>query len=155
MPLLLQAKSWADEPSSLVPLLAEEPLEVQEPAGEPLEQQVATLTKKLAEVEDAANKAASNARERISQAESEARESRRCLNKGRQHCVTKIKELMSVEEHNPGQLGHLTALFATTVKLSDFTMSSEGKVSVKEGCYPFADLTRDTGAVSDLSLIHI
>ena len=54
-----------------------------------------------------------------------------------------------MEEHNPSQLGHLTALFATTVKLSDFTMSSEGKVSVREGCHPFADLTRDTGAVSD------
>ena len=45
VPSLPQAKSWADEPSSLDPLLAEEPLEDQEPAGEPLEQQVATLTK--------------------------------------------------------------------------------------------------------------
>jgi hypothetical protein len=40
-------------------------------------------------------------------------------------------------------------MFGTTVKLSDFTMSSEGKVSVREGCHPFADLLRDTGAVSD------
>ena len=151
VPSLPQAKSWADEPSSLDPLLAEVPLEEQEPVGEPLEQQVAILTKKLAEVEDAANKAASNARERISQAESEAQESRRCLNRGRKHCVTKIQELMAVEEPQTWSknTGHLTALLATTVKLSDFTMSSEGKVTVKEGCHPFADLLRDTGAVSD------
>ena len=35
VPSLPQAKSWADEPSSLDPLLAEEPLEDQEPAGHP------------------------------------------------------------------------------------------------------------------------
>ena len=35
VPLLPQVSSWADEPSSLDPLLAEVPLEEQEPVGEP------------------------------------------------------------------------------------------------------------------------
>ena len=52
---------------------------------------------------------------------------------------------------NPGPKNteHLIALLATTVKLSEFTMSPEGKVSVKEGSDPFADLLRDTQAVPD------
>ena len=151
VPPLPQVKSWADEPSSLDPQPAKEPLEEQEPVEEPLEQQVAILTKKLAEAEDAAVKAAFKARERISRAESEAQESKRSLSLGRRHCVTKIQELITVDEPQTWSKNteHLIALLATTVKLSEFTMSPEGKVTVKEGCHPFADLLRDTQAVSD------
>ena len=46
--LLLQVGSWAEEPSSLVPQLVKEPLE----------QQVASLTKQLSEAKDAANREA-------------------------------------------------------------------------------------------------
>ena len=54
-PLLLQVGNWAEEPSSLVPQLVKEPLE----------QQVASLTKQLSEVKDAATKEAHRARQKL------------------------------------------------------------------------------------------
>ena len=146
-----QVRSWADEPSSLDPQPAKEPLEKQVPVEEPLEQQVAILTKKLTEAENAAIKAAHKARQQISRAETEAKESKRSLSLNRRHCVTKIRELITVDEPQSWTKNteHLIALLATTVKLSEFTMSSEGKLTVKEGSDPFADLLRDIQAVPD------
>jgi hypothetical protein len=83
-----QVGSWAEEPSSLCP----------QPAKEPLEQQVATLTKKLTEAKDAAIKAAHKARQQLSQAETESRENKRALSLSRRHCVSKIRELITEDE---------------------------------------------------------
>ena len=52
---------------------------VPQPAKEPLELQVATLTKQLSEAKDAATKEAHRARQKLSKAESEAKESKRAL----------------------------------------------------------------------------
>merc|ERR1712004_928838 len=76
--LLLQARSWAEEPSSLVPLLAKEPLE----------QQVATLTKQLSETKEAANLEAAKARQKLAQVELELKESKRALSLTRRRFVT-------------------------------------------------------------------
>merc|ERR1712012_1343000 len=149
VPLLPQVKSWADEPSSLDPQPAKEPLKKQVPVEEPLEQQVAILTKKLTEAEDAAIKAAHKARQQLSRAETESRESKRSLSLNRRHCVTKIRELITVDEPQTWTTNteHHVAMLATTVKLSEFTMSPEGKLTVKEGYDPFADLQKDIQSV--------
>ena len=134
-PLLLQVGSWADEPSSLDP----------QPAKEPLEQQVATLTKQLSEAQDAATKAAHRARQKLSQAESESRESKRALSLTRRHCVTEIRDLITEDESQTWTTNteRLIAQLSTTIKLSEFTMTPEGTLVVKEGFDPFADLQRD------------
>ena len=79
-PLLLQVGNWAEEPSSLVP----------QPAKESLELQVASLTKQLSEVKDAATKEAHRARKKLSQVESESRESKRALSLTRRRCVLSL-----------------------------------------------------------------
>ena len=65
-PLLLQVGSWADEPSCLVP----------QQAKEPLEQQVASLSKQLSEAKEAASREADRARQKIAQVELESKESK-------------------------------------------------------------------------------
>merc|ERR1712107_291210 len=92
------------------------------------------------EAQDAAIKAAHKARQQLSQAETESKESKRALSLNRRHCVTKIRELITVDEPKTWSTNteHLIAMLSTTVKLSEFTMSPEGKLTVKEGCDPFA-----------------
>ena len=113
-----QVGSWAEEPSSLCP----------QPAKEPLEQQVATLTQKLTEAKDAASKAAHKA-------ETESRENKRALSLSRRHCVSKIRELITEDEPKTWTKNteHFIAMLSTTAKLSDFTLSPEGVMTVKKG----------------------
>ena len=63
--------------------------------------------------------------------------------------MTKIQELITVDEPQSWSTNteHLIALLATTVKLSEFTMSPEGKLTVKKGYDPFADLQKDIQSV--------
>merc|ERR1712052_60404 len=122
--LLLQARSWAEEPSSLVPQLVKEPLE----------QQVATLTKQLSEAKDAANLEAAKARQKLAQVELESKESKRALSLTRKRFVSETRALISQEEQT---------WTSNTVKLSDFFINAVGKLEVKKDLHPFADLHRD------------
>ena len=138
-PLLLQVGNWAEEPSSLVP----------QPAKESLELQVASLTKQLSEVKDAATKEAHRARQKLSQVELESKESKRALSLTRRGCVTEIRDLITVDESQTwtSNTERLIAQLSNTTKLSEFTLNPEGKLVVKEGCDPFADLQRDIQAL--------
>merc|ERR1712004_425649 len=114
-PLLLQVGNWAEEPSSLVPQLAKEPLELQ----------VASLTKQLSEAKDAATKEAHRARQKLSQVESEAKESERALSLTRRHCMSEIRDLITEDESQTWTTNteRLIAQLSTTIKLSEFTMT--------------------------------
>ena len=63
--------------------------------------------------------------------------------------MSKIRELITEDEPQTWNKNteHLIALLTTTAKLSDFTMSPEGTLTVKEGCDPFADLQKDIQSV--------
>ena len=133
--LLLQVGSWAEEPSSLVPQLVKEPLE----------QQVASLTKQLSEAKDAANREAHRARQKLAQVELESKESKRALSLTRRRFVTETRDIISQDDSQTwtSNTERLIDQLSTTIKLSDFFINSEGKLEVKEGHDPFADLDRD------------
>ena len=136
--LLLQVGSWAEEPSSLVPQLVKEPLE----------QQVASLTKQLSEAKDAATLEAARARQKLAQVELESKESKRALSLTRRRFVTETREIISQDDSQTwdSNTERLIDQLASTIKLSDFFINSEGKLEVKEGHDPFADLWRDIKA---------
>ena len=135
--LLLHARSWAEEPSSLVSLQVEEPLE----------KQVATLTKQLSDAKDAATveqREAARARQKLAQVELESKESKRALSLTRRRFVTETKALLSQGEQTwSSNTERLIDQLSNTVKLSDFFINAAGKLEVKEGHHPFADLNRD------------
>merc|ERR1712047_73336 len=110
--LLLQARSWAEEPSSLVPLLVKEPLE----------QQVATLTKQLSDAKDAASvehREAARARQKLAQVELESKESKRALSLTRRRFVSETRNLLSQEEQTwSSNTERLIDQLSNTVKLS-------------------------------------
>merc|ERR1712218_413686 len=134
-PLLLQVGNWAEEPSSLVPQLAKEPLE----------QQVASLTKQLSEAKDAATKEAHRARQKLAQVELDSKESKRALSLTRRRFVTETRDLITQDDSQAwtSNTERLIDQLSTTIKLSEFFINSEGKLEVKEGLNPFADLERD------------
>ena len=134
-PLLFQVGNRADEPSSLDP----------QPAKEPLEQQVATLTKQLSEAKDAATKEAHRARQKLAQVELESKESKRALSLTRRRFVTETRDLITQDDSQAwtSNTERLIDQLSTTIKLSEFFINSEGKLEVKEGHNPFADLERD------------
>ena len=63
--------------------------------------------------------------------------------------MSKIRELITEDEPQTWTTNteHLIASLSTTIKLSEFTMTSEGTLTVKEGCDPFADLQKDIQSV--------
>ena len=63
--------------------------------------------------------------------------------------MSKIRELITEDEPQTWTTNteHLIAMLSTTIKLSEFTMSPDGTMTVKKGCDPFADLQKDIQSV--------
>ena len=137
-PLLLQVGSWAEEPSCLVP----------QQAKEPLEQQVASLSKQLSEAKEAASREADRARQKIAQVELESKESKRALSLTRKRFVSETRNFLSQEDQTwSSNTERLIDQLSNTVKLSDFYIDAEGMLKVKKGHHPFADLNRDIESI--------
>ena len=132
--------SWADEPSTLCPEIRVD-----------LEHQVEFLTKKLADAENMLT--AGRSRRRYSQVDKDALENSRALSLSRKHCVTRIRELLTEEETHSWSKNteSLIAMLSSTTKLSDFSLSPEGVLTVKEGRDPFAELFNDIQSIPERS----
>ena len=132
---------WADEPSTLCP----------EMVRVDLEHQVETLTKKLADAENMLT--AGRSRRRFSQVDKDALENSRALSLSRKHCVTRIRELLTEEETHSWSKNteSLIAMLSSTTKLSDFSLSPEGVLTVTEGRDPFAELHKDVQFIPERS----
>ena len=132
---------WADEPSTLCP----------EMVRVDLEHQVETLTKKLADAENMLT--AGRSRRRFPQVDKDALENSRALSLSRKHCVTRIRELLTEEETHSWSKNteSLIAMLSSTTKLSDFSLSPEGVLTVTEGRDPFAELHKDVQFIPERS----
>ena len=112
-----------------------------------------TLSKKLADVENAAMVEAGRSRRRQSQVDKVALENSRALSLSRKHCVTRIRELLAEEETHSWSKNteSLIWMLSSTTKLSDFSLSSEGVLTVIEGRDPFQELFKDIQSIPEKS----
>ena len=137
-----QPGSWVDEPRTFTP----------EKDREDLENQVLSLTKKLAEAERSANEAKSRSRKhqhQLSQANKEAAESRHGVRLTRDYCVSRLRELLPEEGNSSWDSNTecLTSMLAATTKLSNFTLSEEENLTIIEGKSPWDELRRDVSSL--------
>ena len=143
-PHLVQPVSWAAEPRTFSP----------EKDREDLESQVLSLTKKLADSEKSAKEATNRSRKQrhqISQVNKEAAENRHSLSLSRDHCISRLRQLLP-EEENPSWSNNtecLISMLASTTKPNNFTLSQDGVLSVKDGKSPWADLYKDISSIPE------
>ena len=140
----VQSGNWATEPRTFSP----------EKDQEDLECQVLSLTKKLADSEKSAKEATNRCRkqrQQISQVNKEAAENRHALSLSRDHCISRLRQLLPDEE-NPSWSNNtecLISMLASTTKTNNFTLSQDGVLSVKDGKSPWADLYKDISSITE------
>ena len=137
-----QPGSWVDEPRTFTP----------EKDREDLENQVLSLTKKLAEAERSAKEAKYRSRKhqnQLTQANKEAAESRHGVRLTRDYCVSRLRELLPEEGNSSWDSNTecLTSMLAATTKLSNFTLSEEENLTIIEGKSPWDELRRDVSSL--------